>query len=222
MDTILKRREAYLLRKDDEEVVQLTQRHHGLWKKAAIRALWRRYHGRCEHLIKRIARQQHLSAGHMDDIKQELPFWIWRAIERYDPAHGGHQARFSTFLGCVVTSGVHDLIRQVRRRQRHEKGQSELADAVAAGTASPSASQEIESACATDDALDQVEWRDLREYMRAVVARWPENDRALWNDFCSGTSLEHIADQLGCTVRHVRRLRAALLTRLRQELNDEP
>jgi len=221
MDAILKRREAYLLRKDDEEVVQLTQRHHGLWKKAAIRALWRRYHGRCEHLIKRIARQQHLSAGHMEDAEQELFLWICRAIERYDPAHGGHQARFSTFLGCVVTSGVHDLVRRVRR-QRHEKGQSELADAVAAGTASPSASQEIELTCATDDALDQVEWHDLREYVRAVVARWPENDRALWNDFCSGMSLEHVADQLGRTVRHVRRLRPALLTRLRRELNDEP
>jgi len=221
MDAILKRREAYLLRKDDEEVVQLTQRHHGLWKKAAIRALWRRYHGRCEHLIKRIARQQHLSAGHMDDVKQELPFWIWRAIERYDPARGGNQARFSTFLGCVVTSGVRDLIRRVRRRQRHEKGQSELADAVAAGTASAAAGQEIESACATDDALDQVEWHDLREYVRAVVAGWSEEERSLWNDLCAGMSTEEIAERRRWSIRKARRLRAALLTRLRRELNDE-
>jgi RNA polymerase sigma factor (sigma-70 family) len=149
------------------------------------------------------------------ELVSDATIWLMRAIEKYDFAHGGRQARFSTYASyAIMKNFARDRAEQLTRRDtRLLTGQEEFLNTVN--------SREADSAIA-----DHIDAAHLQSDLLSVIDELPARERELVTSHYGldqtkpALSLSEIGDKMGITKARVRQLEARALPKLRLLLDS--
>lgn len=165
---------------------------------------------RFEGLVKRHIFKPHLRALG-DEAVSEAWLAVAAAVKSYDSAAGVH---FAGYVESRVKFALWNLFKRERRRWQQELPMTEGEDE------DGKSCFRLDMVASPADVELEVEMFELRQMLRAAVARLPERQRqALLLTLCGDNRLRQAAFELKVTAQAVHNLRRRALTRLKKELS---
>ena len=207
-----------LSRIGDEELVVLAKECD---YQPAAHALIARHHPWVNLLIACNAGPTGLGAADLEDAEQEAVFWMLEGIARYNTLELARPKgrRFRIFLYTVVGCRFIDLVRRIRRRERHFacRVRFSLEGHFVIGRIS----SRKYGRPGQDNPASALEREENQMRLQRALDRLDEEARSLWECLASGMRLRDIARQQGISYSQAKRRRRKLLVKLAAQLREK-
>ncbi len=182
--------------------------------KPAANALILRHIYGLQHWVARRVRRFRLPEADVEDLRQEVFFWLVEAIDRYERGKG---CQFRTFAGRVAGARLVDCLKALwRYRDRFPRaGRLETTPPQSFSTRYPLTVCYSPPANPNSNPVAIAEQTEFRAHLEEALGRLDHLTRLIWEGLISGESLRAIVIRLGISYPKGKRVRKVLVCVLR-------